>query len=107
MDINGFVKILLTSISAIFAWLSRNYSESSTNNSLCDTCGEFQPTNSMRQVWGGVDICDTCVDKILSLFVVSNPIKTLCPFCSEEEDDSGKCEYCDIKYSMENVSCDS
>ncbi len=67
------------------------------NHSLCDTCGEFQSINSMRQVLGGIDICDTCVDKILSLFVVSHPIKTLCPFCSEEKDDTDDCEYCGLK----------
>lgn len=56
----------------------------------------------MRQVLGGIHICSRCVDKILSLFVESQPIKTLCPFCYGKEGNNGKCEYCDIEYSMEN-----
>ncbi len=81
----------------IFGWSSKNLNESSTNRLLCDTCGKLQSTEGMIQVFGGVNICNQCIDKILLYYIVSNPIKTLCPFCYGKEGNSNKCQYCDIK----------
>ncbi len=50
----------------------------------------------MRQVCG-IDVCDICVDKMLTLHVATNPVKTLCPFCFDKKDHTEKCDYCDIK----------
>ncbi|KKN91111.1 hypothetical protein LCGC14_0219760 [marine sediment metagenome] len=58
--------------------------------------------DGMRQIFGGIQICDQCIDKILSLHVVSNPIKTLCPFCYGKEGNAKKCQYCEIKYIQES-----
>jgi len=69
---------------------------------MCDACGKLQSTNAMRQVLGGICICGQCINKILTLYVASNPIKTLCPFCYGKKDVSEKCSYCDIKTFTEN-----
>ncbi len=97
MDIRGLVMILLNFIQNIFVWLLRSSEGSSTSQLLCDTCGNLKPTNEMRQIFGGIHICNLCINKILSLYVTTNPIRTLCPFCYGEKDNPDQCEYCDIK----------
>lgn len=70
---------------------------------MCDTCGKFKPADGMRQVFGGIHICNQCAVKILTLYVASNPIKILCPFCYGKEGNTEKCKYCDIKSLKENA----
>lgn len=94
--------ILLSFILDDSIWSSKNSNESSTKRLICDTCGKLQSINGMRQVFGGIHICDQCVDKILSSYVASSPIKTLCPFCYGKEGNIEKCKYCDIKSPEEN-----
>lgn len=72
------------------------------NRLQCDTCGKLKPTDGMKQIFGGVCICDQCVNKILSLYVLSNPLKTLCPYCYGKEGNTEQCNYCDIKSLIEN-----
>ncbi|GAF76307.1 unnamed protein product, partial [marine sediment metagenome] len=36
---------------------------------MCDTCGKLKHTDGMRQAFGGIHICDQCIDKILALYV--------------------------------------
>lgn len=74
---------------------------------MCDTCGKFKFINGMQQIFGGIYLCDQCINKILALYVASNPIKTLCPFCFGKEGNPKKCQYCDIKSVMENKNDDS
>lgn len=91
----------------IFGWLSKNSNASSVNKLLCDTCGNLKSTDKMRQVFGGIHVCDQCIDKILSLHVSSSPIKTLCPFCYGKEGMIEKCEYCNIKLSFGDINNDN
>lgn len=51
----------------------------------------------MKHVFGGVHICESCVNKILETYVIINPLRMLCPFCYGKEGNRNKCKYCDIK----------
>ena len=83
--------------------------ESSTKRLLCDVCGNIKSTNGMQQVFGGICICSECIDGILSLYVSSNPIKTLCPYCHDKKGDTDteKCKYCSIKLSKKDKNNES
>lgn len=70
-------------------------------------CGKLKLTDGMRQVFGGIFVCDQCIDKILSLHVTSNPIKTLCPFCHGKEGNAEHCMYCDVKSLEEGTNNES
>jgi primosomal protein N' len=54
-------------------------------------------------VFGGIYVCEECIDKILALHVSTNLIKTLCPYCYEKEGNVNKCPYCDIKSLDDSV----
>ena len=97
MGIRGLVVILLNFILNTFVWSSKNSKELSIERLICDTCGKLKSTDGMQHVFSGIYICCQCVDKILSLYVTSNPIRTLCPFCYGKEGNVEKCNYCDIK----------
>lgn len=93
---------LLNWILNISFWSSKNFKKSSTKRLLCDTCGNLQPTDGMRQVFGGIQVCSQCIDKIVLSYVSLNPIKTLCPFCYGKEGNKEQCQYCDIK-QIDNI----
>jgi len=67
---------------------------------MCDICGKSKSVVNMRNVLGGICICEPCVDIVLSFHVVTHPIKTLCPYCYGKEGNAAKCEYCDIPSSI-------
>lgn len=107
MDTRGLVKTLLSYISDTLGWSLRSSIESSTERAMCDTCGKCQTTDGMRKVFGGICLCNPCVDHILSIHVSTSPIKVLCPFCYGKEGNSEKCMYCDLKQLPGDVTDDS
>lgn len=99
----GLAVILLSCIMNIFGLSLTNSNESSTKQLLCDTCGKPQSIDGMRKMFGGIFICNSCVGRILSIYLTSNPIKSLCPLCCGKEGDTEKCKYCDIKLNLGDV----
>lgn len=102
MDIIGRAKILSTFISRTLNWSSRNSEESSAKTILCDTCGVMCSNTDTQVVCGGICVCRLCVENIISLYVATSPIKSLCPYCYNKTNSHDKCFYCDL-LSFEEV----
>lgn len=45
---------------------------------------------------GGICVCESCVKSILVYYVLHSPIKTLCPYCNDQEGRVDRCDYCDL-----------
>lgn len=57
----------------------------------------------MRQVMGGVCVCDGCISGIVTFYVLNSPIKTLCPHCVVKTHNIEKCNYCDLPININIV----
>lgn len=82
-------------------WLLKNFNNSQTNRLLCDTCGKLQPIKGMRKIFGGICICDQCIDTILARYISTSLIKLLCPHCYGKESNTEKCNFCDLTLPTE------
>ncbi len=107
MDIRGLVKTLLSCILGTLGWSLKSSTGSLTKRAMCDVCGKYQTTDDMRKVFGGICICNSCVNNILSIHVSTRPIKALCPFCYGKEGNAEKCMYCDLKQLPKGMANDS
>ncbi len=106
MDIPGLAKALSTCISDISKSLSKKSDELSNKQTPkmveeklpCDTCGKQESILRMNYVLGGICVCATCSEKIISFYVSNSPVKALCPFCNVGEMSIQKdnCKYCDL-----------
>jgi hypothetical protein len=57
----------------------------------------------MRQVMGGICVCDECIGGIVVFYVLNSPIKTLCPHCVGLIQNIEKCNYCDLPINVSKV----
>ena len=73
------------------------------NNQLlpCDICGNEHPAINITIVLQGCCICKQCVEKILTFYVYTYPIKTLCPYCQKKETMTEPCQYCNIDIMLQ------
>jgi hypothetical protein len=104
MDIRGLARTLSIFITRILGWLSKNFKKSPIELLSCDTCGKIKPSTEIRQIFGGICICDKCVDYILKLHVSLNTIKMLCPECYDKDGNYRKCKVCNLEYMLDEVS---
>lgn len=50
----------------------------------------------MKNVLGGICICEQCSESIIIFHVLNGPLKTLCPHCYGKEGNTQHCDYCNL-----------
>lgn len=69
----------------------------STANAICDLCGCDHLITEGRMALNSVFVCSECVDDVITIHLHVNPVKFLCPHCSNKKK---ACNYCSIKHMV-------
>lgn len=107
MDIRGPAGILLNFILNTIVSLLKNSDDSQADKLTCDSCGELKSTVNMHQVCGGICVCEQCVEIMLTVHIITHPLKILCPYCYGENNNTEKCHYCNLPSIPEETSGDN
>jgi hypothetical protein len=70
------------------------------NKDKCATCSNSCTKNTSMTIIDGINVCNKCISKILTIFIYKNNIKWLCPYCDSDIDI--KCQHCDIDIRFKN-----
>jgi len=68
----------------------------------CVVCANFHTKENGRTIMGRIFVCRPCNDTILELYLLTNPIKWLCPHCKGAS--GSNCLHCDLRIMLRRAN---